>query len=292
MLNEKWPIPALVGAVGVRHSGDEDPRRRPFQKLNDRWWRYRGLGGPPEAVRSVMGPRCFSFSYTHGWRRETTSGTRNRRQVRKSVDADGIRRLTGGQRIVTGDAATRSKSSTYAPMPLVMAFVMTAVIPVATRRLRRSYPDQGRSPNLLDGKPLRSPSVGLQDGNLDGALGFKPGPSRGHPRVHLHDPVRAVDGLPRLHPDRIRRRETAVWVRTTVAANRDHVGTVTSAAAIHGVCSRLSTLELTIIKSSGWGWRSPCSLKPQCTEHPDYRTRRGSSGSGMVAAARWAGCPT
>ena len=42
----------------------------------------------------------------------------------------------------------------------------------------------------------------FQDGYGASLIDAKPGRHRGvHPGLHLHDPVRALDGLPRLHPD-------------------------------------------------------------------------------------------
>ena len=119
-----------------------------------------------------------------------------------------LRRRCPGVAASTSPATRRTRStsstSTRNGMPQVMAFVLGALVPAAARRLPLDrHPDQGdpAQPALDRRRPSALLVLVFQDGHGADLLGFKPGPDRGvRAGLHLHDPVRALDGLPRLHP--------------------------------------------------------------------------------------------
>ena len=238
LLNEKWPGGSTLELVVVVTRADEAPTKAAIEQLTKAVARDPGISGPPKTFMSSDGHVAFvSYVMAGG-----SNDLRNQDIVRQVRSRSFPRRsagLPGVRAYVTGDAAyTLDIVDFYANgMPLVMAFVLTLsflLLLVAFRSI--VIPIKAILLNLLStgaaygvlvlGLPGRLPSPSPR---------VQAGPDRGlHPGLHLHDPVRAVDGLPRLHPhpDQGGAGPRPAVERGGRPRHRDHVGTVTSAAAI------------------------------------------------------------
>ena len=186
------------------------------------------------------------------------------RQVRSTVvpAAFGVAaRRPGATSPATRPARSTSRRSTLDAIPLVFAFVLglsfllllvafhSIVIPIKAILL-----------NLLSTAAAFGVMVAVfQDGILGGALGLTP---IGRDRelgagLHLHDPVRALDGLPRLHPDPDQggaRPRASTRGRRWPRASRSPPGTITSAASIMVVVFAVFvTLPFAFIQQLGLG---------------------------------------
>ena len=157
--------------------------------------------------RRRTGPsRCITYVMNGG-----ANDLRNQdivREIRTRGRAGSVRWARPGRAGLRRAATprTRSTSSTFYTQRHAAGHRVRPrpVVPAAARRLPLDrHPDQGDPAEpALDRRRVRPARVGLPGGPRLGPARLQARPDRGvRPGLHLHDPVRALDGLPRLHPD-------------------------------------------------------------------------------------------
>ena len=175
-------------------------------------------GSRPRASRS---PACTSRSRSprhttarSRWSRSRWAAARTTRPTGRSSTRRGAELapavfggLPGGPG-ARSPAMRRSRSTSPRSTPTasrsIFGFVLGPVVPADARRLPLDrHPDQGDPAQpAVGGGGLRRPRPGLP-GRLVGRTARDHAERRHRelgPAVHLHDPVRAVDGLPPVHP--------------------------------------------------------------------------------------------
>ena len=194
---------------------------------------------------------------------------------------------------------TRSTSSTFYVdgMPAGHRLRARPVVPPAAGRLPLDRdPDQGDPAQpALDRRPHSAcSSASSRTASAPTCSGSSRARSRLRAGLHLHDPVRAVDGLPRLHPhpDQGGARPRAVVERRRRPGDLDHVGHDHQRGCDHG--RRVRGIRDARVRrsssSSGSGWRSRCSSTRRSSGASCCRRRCGCSATGTGgcrACSRW-----
>ena len=298
LLNEKWPEGSTLSLRRVVTKANEPATTAAIETFKERLLTIRACPRPADGPAFRRRHRRARVVVMAGGQNDE----RNReiiREVRGDVVPEVFGGLDGVRAYVTGQAAqTLDVVDFYSNgMPQVVAFVLDPVVPAPARRLPLDrHPDQGDPAQpALDRGGLRAPRPRLRGRPwLPSLLGFKPGPDRVvRAGVHLHDPVRPLDGLPRVHPhaDQGGPRPRADLERGRRPRDRDHRGDDHQRRRDHGRRVRVFvTLELSIIKQLGFGLA--VAVLPRRDDRPE-RPAAGHDaaprGAELVAAAflRW-----
>ena len=204
LLDEKWPEGSTLALQVVVTRADQPATQAAIETLQERLLEVDGLSGPVETQPSADGTVALVSVVMAGGQNDL----RNRdivREVRETIVPEVFGGLDGVEALVTGRAAfTFDVVDFYSDgMPQVIGFVLALsflLLLVAFRSI--VIPIKAILLNLLStGAAFGLLVLVFQDGHGADLLGFKPGPDRGvRAGLHLHDPVRALDGLPRVHP--------------------------------------------------------------------------------------------
>ena len=230
LMNEKWPQGSTLQLQVVVTKADEPASKEAIDRLSDELLAREGLSGPVDIQPSHDGTVALVSYLMSGGQNDVAN-----RAIVRDVRTEVVPRIFGGlpgvEALVTGDAAfTADVVGFYEDgMGQVFVFVLGfsfVLLLVAFHSI--VIPIKAIILNLLStGRRLRPAGAGLP-----GGLGRRH-PEREarrhrvvHPDLHLHDPVRAVDGLPRLHPhpDQGGARPRAGLGRRGRARHLDHGG--------------------------------------------------------------------
>jgi uncharacterized membrane protein YdfJ with MMPL/SSD domain len=260
LLNAKYPTGVGLDFDVVVTNADQPATQDAITKLKAALLGIGGLSGPADTVMAADG-KTASVNFHQSGDPNDPQNQDVVRQVRTDVVPAAFADAPGSRALVTGDSAyTLDVVDFYARgMPEVMLFVLTLsflLLLVAFRSI--VIPIKAILLNLLStAAAFGLMVVVFQEGNLQGPLGFKPGP------IESFVPVFIFTILFGLSMD------YHVFILTRIKEARDHgmssneavargisitSGTITSAAAIM-VCvfAVFLTLPLTIIKQLGFG---------------------------------------
>jgi hypothetical protein len=203
LLTEKWPTGTQLQLGIVVTKADEPDTQAAIERLKVEGLKLDGLNGPVDVTASRDGKAALvSFTMAGGQNDEANRDLV--RSVRADLNPSVFGSLPEVRQYVTGGAAytvpdLRGRNSKD------LSIRARTVLPSDARRLPLDrHPDQGDplEPALHSGR-LRRPGPRLP-GRLAGRAPWDR-PRQCHrklgPALHLHDPVRAVDGLPLVHPD-------------------------------------------------------------------------------------------
>ena len=205
LLNEKWPQGTELTLDVVVTNADRTDTKAAIERLKTEGLKIAGLHEPVQVTPSHDG-KVALVSFTMGGGRNDDANRAIVRQARSQLTPAVFGGLPDVRTYVSGDAAfSVDVTKVYADgIPLIFVFVLglsfllmlvafhSIVIPIKAILL-----------NLLSTAAAYGVLVLVfQDGWFAGHA--RDHAERGHrelgPAVHLHDPVRAVDGLPPVHP--------------------------------------------------------------------------------------------
>ena len=205
LLNEKWPQGSELQLQVVVTQADQPATQAAIEALKVEGLKQAGLSEPVTVTPSLDGKVAMvSFTMAGGLNDEVNRNLV--RHVRSDVNPAVFADLPDVRTYVTGDAAfSVDVTQLYADgIPTDLRVRAGPVVPADARGVPLDrHPDQGDHPQpAVDGRCLRRARP-----RLPGRLvrrSARDHAQRRHrelgPAVHLHDPVRPVDGLPPVHP--------------------------------------------------------------------------------------------
>ena len=205
LLNEKWPQGTELHLQVVVTNADQPETQAAIERLKTEGLAIAGLHEPVEVTPSHDG-KVAMVSFTMGGGQNDEANRAIVLQARTQLAPAVFGSLPGGPGAghrrcrVLG----RRDQDLRRRHPADLRLRARAVVPADARRLPLDrHPDQGDPAQpAVSGGRVRRPRAGLP-GRLAGRTAgdhAERGDRELGPAVHLHDPVRAVDGLPPVHP--------------------------------------------------------------------------------------------